>query len=210
MAQLYFKFSTMESGKSLDLLKSVYNYETQGKKVLVFTSQVDTRNGEIPEDAKEWLIYTRIGLQRHAWLIERVDAFQMAKEFKPDCVFVDEAQFIKEEYIIALSDIVDELHIPVICYGLKNDFLNNFFPGSGPLLLYADKIEELKTVCVYCNHKATMNMREVDGEPSFDGDQICVDKNEDKDKKKVRYVPVCRSCYKKFKKIYLLKKKSAA
>lgn len=149
MARLYFIYSTMDSGKSLDLLKSAHNYENQNKNILLFTTEKDTRNGKIPDNAIVGTISTRLGLKREAYLIERVNAFNLAKEKSPHCIFVDEAQFIDEKYILILANIVDMLNIPVICYGLKNDFKNNLFEGSRALLLYADKIQELKTVCIY-------------------------------------------------------------
>lgn len=192
MARLYFIYSTMDSGKSLDLLKSAHNYESQDKNVLLFTTEKDTRCGKISSNATTGIISTRLGLKREAYLIERVDAFRLAQDESPHCIFVDEAQFIDEKYILILANIVDMLNIPVICYGLKNDFKNNLFEGSRALLLYADKIQELKTVCIYCNKKATMNMRVIDGNPEFEGEQIKIGGNES-------YKPVCRCCYMKFK-----------
>lgn len=197
MAQLFFKYSTMNSGKSLDLLKSVHNYEEQGKKCLLFTSEKDTRNGNLNSKQKDGTIYTRLGITAHAWLIERVDPYKMAEYEKPHCIFVDEAQFLIKEKVLSLAAIVDELNIPVICYGLKNDFQNNLFEGSRNLLLYADKITELKTICFFCDRKATMNMRTVNNTPVFDGTQICIDKNKETN---IKYISVCRKCYMRIKK----------
>lgn len=121
MAQLYFIYSTMNSGKSLDLLKTAHNYESQGKKVLMFTSRKDTRTNP---DCNNSIgkISTRIGLEREAYLIENVDCFELASKISPNCVLVDEAQFLEKSQVLKLAQIVDELGIPVICYGLKNAF----------------------------------------------------------------------------------------
>lgn len=201
MAQLYFIFSTMNSGKSLDLLKTAHNYESQGKKVLMFTSRKDTRSNP-DQDSPIGKISTRIGLEREAYLIENVDCFELASKLSPDCILVDEAQFLDKSQVLKLAQIVDELGIPVICYGLKNDFQNNLFEGSAALLLYADKIQEMKTVCWYCNRKATMNMRLKDGKPVFEGNQIEVGGSQGDEfskKSKYSYVPVCRKHYMIFK-----------
>jgi len=201
MAQLYFIYSTMNSGKSLDLLKTAHNYESQGKKVLMFTSRKDTRTNP---DCNNSIgkISTRIGLEREAYLIENVDCFELASKISPNCVLVDEAQFLEKSQVLKLAQIVDELGIPVICYGLKNDFQNNLFEGSAALLIYADKIQELKTVCWYCNRKATMNMRLKDGKPVFEGNQIEIGGNYQDEffkRSEYSYIPVCRKCYMKFK-----------
>ncbi|KNF09276.1 thymidine kinase [Gottschalkia purinilytica] len=197
MAQLFFIYSTMNSGKSLDLLKSAHNYTIQGKVPLLFTSEFDTRNIEITDNDLKGEIFTRVGLKQEAWLIERVNVISLVKSSNADCIFVDEAQFLKEKHVITLTEIVDKLNVPVICYGLKNDFLNNLFEGSKMLLTYADKIQEMKTICFYCNRKATMNMRLINNVPHFSGQQICIDEN--KQDKEVSYLPVCRKCYMNFK-----------
>lgn len=186
----------MNSGKSLDLLKTAHNYESQGKKVLVFTSDKDTRYKDINNNDFKGIIKTRIGLQREALLLERFlknyNYLEDIKEGNYDCILVDEAQFLPREAILALVGVVDKLKVPVICYGLKNDFRNQLFEGSEALLIFADKIQEIKTVCTYCDRKATMNMRIMNGKPEFDGAQIQMGGNES-------YVPVCRQCYKQRK-----------
>lgn len=193
MAKLYFIFSTMNSGKSLDLLKTAHNYTNQGKKILLFTTSVDSRNGSLGKDEIEGIISTRLGIKEQAYLIEKVDPFFLAKEKNPACVMVDEAQFLDENIVLKLVDIVDLLDIPVICYGLKNDFQNHLFSGSEALLIHADKIQEIKTVCVYCDNKATMNLRKLNNKPIFTGDKIVIDS--ESINKKIAYEPVCRKCY---------------
>ena len=105
------------------------------------------------------------------------------------CILIDEAQFLSREQIVQLSRVVDMLDIPVMCYGLKNDFQNNLFEGSEALLLYADKIQEIKTICMKenCGKKAIMNLRLSDGKPVYHGEKIQIG---DED-----YVPVCRKHY---------------
>ena len=192
MAKLFFIYSTMNSGKSLDLLKTAHNYESQGKKVLVFTSDKDTRYKDIADDDELGIIKTRMGLERDAYLLERFynrpDALDSIEAGDYDCVLVDEAQFLPEAAVLFLVDLVDKLGIPVICYGLKNDFSNKLFEGSRTLLIYADKLQELKTVCTYCDRKATMNLRVIDGVAEFNGAQIVMGGSES-------YLPVCRPCY---------------
>ncbi len=182
MAQLYFRFSTMNAGKSTEVLKIAHNYEEQNKKVVLFTPSIDDRFGK-------GKITSRMGFQREAIIINsRTDMFKLVEEKKPDCILVDEGQFLTREQVIILTHIVDRLDIPVIVYGLKNDFRNRFFPGSEALLLFADKIEEIKAVCWHCHKKATMLIKYKDGHPVNDGPQIEIGGND-------KYVSVCRKCY---------------
>ncbi|WP_199620426.1 thymidine kinase [Paenibacillus alkalitolerans] len=186
MAKLYFRYGTMNSGKSLEVLRVAHNYEEQGKKVLLFTPSIDSRYGV-------GLVTSRIGIQREAVITKAdIDMAAIAKERMPDCVMVDEAQFLSVHQVLQLTDIADDLDIPVLAYGLRADFLGKLFPGSEALFSWADKIEEIKTICWYCNRKATMNMRYKDGIPVFQGEQIHIGGNES-------YLPVCRRCYKEAK-----------
>ena len=188
MAQLFYTYSTMSAGKSLDLLKVNHNYREQGKKTLLFTPRIDTRHGE-------GKITSRIGIQEDALSVdyefnfyEYVKRNKIVSE-KVYCILIDEAQFLSREQIVQLSRVVDMLDIPVMCYGLKNDFQNNLFEGSEALLLYADKIQEIKTICMKenCGKKAIMNLRLSDGKPVYHGEKIQIG---DED-----YVPVCRKHY---------------
>lgn len=184
MAQFYFKYGAMNSGKSIEILKVANNYEEQGKSVVLFTSAVDDRSGL-------GMIASRIGLQRQAYVIEEeTNVFDEVSQLdhKPACVLIDEAQFLKKDHIIQLARIVDDLSIPVMAFGLKNDFMNHLFEGSKYLLLYADKIEEIKTICWFCHKKATMNLRLADGKAVYEGEQIQIGGNES-------YYPVCRRHY---------------
>ncbi|MFC0215600.1 thymidine kinase [Paenibacillus chartarius] len=182
MAKLYFRYGTMNSGKSIEVLRVAHNYEEQGKKVLLFTSVVDDRYGI-------GKVASRIGMQKEAAVVDDdMDMFAIAQSERPNAILVDEAQFLGEKQIKQLVDIVDSLNIPVMAYGLRADFLGQLFEGSYHLLALADTIEEIKTVCWYCDKKAIMNMRCKDGIPVFEGEQIMVGGNDS-------YVPVCRKCY---------------
>lgn len=189
MAQLYFRYSTMNAGKSIEVLRVCHNYEEQGKRVLLFTSSHDDRYGK-------GVVASRIGVQKEAIIIgDETDIYNEVEKHNrnPDrlfCVLVDEAEFLKEHHIFQLSRIVDDLDIPVICYGLKNNFKNELFEGSEALLRLADKIEEIKTVCTVddCRRKATMVLRFQDGKPIYDGPEILIGGND-------LYKSVCRKHY---------------
>jgi thymidine kinase len=187
LAKLYFRYGTMNSGKSIEVLRTAHNYEEQGKKVLLFTPSVDDRSGT-------GIVASRIGMQKHAIVIkDDIDMVQIALQERPNCILIDESQFLHKSQVEQLVRIVDELDIPVIAYGLRADFLGDLFPGSYQLLAIADKIEEIKTICWYCNKKAIMNMRLDNGKPVFHGEQIKIGGNES-------YLPVCRKCYSELKK----------
>ncbi|KRL07967.1 thymidine kinase [Liquorilactobacillus hordei] len=183
MAQLFFRYGTMNSGKSVELLKVAHNYRESGKIVILFTSSLDTRSGK-------GKISSRIGISDSAIDLSPTSSVCDEINNNPDhisnvsCILVDESQFLTEKQVEELVSVVDILNIPVICYGLKNDFMNNLFEGSEALLKYADKIEEIKTVCKFCNRKATMNLRMVDGRPARKGEQLQIGDSE--------YYSVCR------------------
>ncbi|PWT30554.1 thymidine kinase [Limosilactobacillus reuteri] len=184
MAQLFFKYGAMNSGKSIDILKVAHNYEEQGKPVVLMTSGVDDRSGR-------GIIASRIGLERKVKpIMDDTNIYDYVNKMdrKIYCVLIDEAQFLKKEHVLQLIKIVDELNIPVMAFGLKNDFRNELFEGSKYLLIYADKIEEMKTICWFCPHKATMNLRIHNGKPVYKGEQVQIGGNES-------YYPVCRKHY---------------
>ena len=184
MAQLFFKYGAMNSGKSIDILKVAHNYEEQGKPVVLMTSGVDDRSGR-------GIIASRIGLERKVKpIMDDTNIYDYVNKMdrKIYCVLIDEAQFLKKEHVLQLIKIVDELNIPVMAFGLKNDFRNELFEGSKYLLIYADKIEEMKTICWFCPHKATMNLRIHNGKPVYEGEHVQIGGNES-------YYPVCRKHY---------------
>ena len=184
MAQLFFRYGAMNSGKSIEILKVAHNYEEQNKKVLICTSGIDNREGV-------GYIASRVGLKRTAVpVFDDTDIFSLVNDGYENisCLLIDEAQFLKKHHIIELTKIVDQMKIPVMTFGLKNDFRNELFEGSKYLLLYADKMEEMKTICWFCNKKAIMNLRFNNGEPIYSGEQILIGGNE-------QYYPVCRKHY---------------
>ena len=185
MAQLYYRYSTMNAGKSIELIIVAYNYEERGKHVLCLAPGADNRYGI-------GKITSRIGVSREAIIVN--DETNILKLFihenkkkKIDCVLVDECQFLKKHHVQELTEIVDSFDIPVMAYGLKNDFKNELFEGSYYMLVYADKIEEIKTIC-WCGRKATMVARVVDGKFVKTGEQIVVGGND-------MYVSLCRKHY---------------
>lgn len=186
MAKLYFRYSTMNAGKSIDLLRCSYNYTENNKKTLCFTSGKDNRYGKDK-------IKSRIGISIDAISIyDDTNIYNIVKEqIDIACVFIDEVQFLKKEHIFQLSDIVDELNIPVICYGLRSDFMLEIFEGSKYLMSLSDQIEEIKTICFECkSKKAIVNARIVNNKIVTQGEQVQIGGNES-------YKPLCRKCYKK-------------
>lgn len=170
MAKLYFYYSAMNAGKSTTLLQSEYNYRERGMRTLCFTPRLDDRYGS-------GLITSRIGLQRDA---KSFDAdFDLYADIRADhareplhCVLVDEAQFLTAAQVLQLSLVVDRLRIPVLCYGLRTDFMGEPFEGSKYLLAWAEELIEIKTVC-RSGRKATMNVRlDADGNRIRAGSQI--------------------------------------
>ncbi len=180
MAKLYFRYGTVSSAKSMNLLAVVHNYEAQNKKAILIKPRVDDRFGV--EKVK-----SRAGLERDADVI--VDDYShdhlSIEEFEnASCIVVDEAQFLAPQFVDFLRTITIELNIPVICYGLRTDFKRELFPGSKRLLELADAVEEVKTVCNYCNSKAVYNLKLLNGVPTTEGPQIDLGLEE-------KYLPVC-------------------
>ena len=187
MAQLYFYYSAMNAGKSTALLQSSYNYQERGMRTIVYTAEIDNRFGS-------GKVSSRIGLSSPAKLYNNETALfneiNALHRVEPvHCVLVDESQFLTREQVKALSDVVDILDIPVLCYGLRTDFRGELFTGSHYLLAWSDKLVELKTVC-HCGRKAGMVLRlDQNGAPFKEGEQVVIGGNE-------RYVSVCRKHYK--------------
>ena len=185
MAQLYYRYSTINAGKSIELIKVAYNYEERGKNVLTLIPAVDDRYGI-------GVITSRIGVQREAIVVNDdtniLELYMRENEkHKIDCVLIDECQFLKKHHVQELVEIVDSCEVPVLAYGLKNDFRNELFEGSYYMLIYADKIEEIKTIC-WCGRKATMVARVVDGQIVKQGEQVVIGGND-------MYVSLCRKHY---------------
>ncbi|MCG1010503.1 thymidine kinase [Salinicoccus sp. ID82-1] len=184
MAKLYYRYGTMQSNKSNQIITTHHQYTTQGKQCLAYSTPIDTRSGYRK-------IKSRIGLELVCEYITDTiydDVKAIHEKNRVHAVVVDEAQFLSKKDVHRLSDIADDLDIPVICFGLKTDFRNQLFQGSQVLLELADAIDELKTICQFCNKKATLNMRLLDGRPTNVGETIQIGDEE--------YVPVCRKCYK--------------
>ena len=173
----------MNAGKSTILLQASHNYQERGMHTLLLTAKLDIRSGP-------GVIASRIGLDATASTFrEDTDLYYLVKtadsEQKRSCVLVDEAQFLSKVQVWQLAKIVDQLNLPVMCYGLRTDFQGKLFPGSGELLAIADDIREIKTIC-YCGRKATMVVRQSnDGKVIKDGAQIEIGGND-------KYISLCR------------------
>ncbi len=189
MAKLYFRYAAMNAGKSTALLQAAYNYEERGMAVVLLTAELDNRDGS-------GLIASRLGLSREAVtfnaahsMAERIAHAQQARWIaKLACVLVDEAQFLTPLQVEELHRWAHTLHTPVMCYGLRSDFMGKAFPGAATLLTLADDIEEMKTICE-CGKKASMNARFNDsGERVREGEQVLIGGN-------ARYRGLCPDCF---------------
>ncbi len=182
MAKLYFRYGTMDSAKSMNLLAVAHNYRKQGKRVILMKPRLDTRFGSST-------IASRCGLEADADLMVDDDTVLDPRDFAGlDCVLVDEAQFLPPAAIEDLRRITVDPGVPVICYGLRTDFKTRLFPGAQRLMELADGIEEVKVTCQYCAKKAICNLRFVNGAPTVHGPQIQLGADE-------HYAPVCWSHY---------------
>lgn len=187
MAQMYFYYSAMNAGKSTTLLQSSFNYQERGMTPVIFTAALDDRYGV-------GKVSSRIGLQSDAQLFNaETDLYREISNLNEvetrHCVLVDESQFLSRQQVYQLTEVVDKLHIPVLCYGLRTDFLGELFEGSKYLLSWADKLVELKTIC-HCGRKANMVIRtDENGVAIAEGDQVSIGGND-------KYVSVCRQHYK--------------
>ena len=194
MAKLYFRYAAMNAGKSTELLKDAHNYEERGLGVRLFTAKIDTRAGEGE-------IYSRLGLRRMGESFDDHTDFDAALAQAPasmpshardtpriDCVFIDEAQFLTPAQVEQLHRHAHLRDLPIICYGLRSDFLGQAFPGAAALLTLADSLEELKTICA-CKKKASMNARlDGAGRRVRTGAQVHIGGNES-------YVAMCPACF---------------
>lgn len=183
MAKLYFHYSTMNAGKSTLLLQASYNYRERGMQTYLLTAALDGRAGA-------GRIGSRIGLEAKADMFgETTDLFDLIEKRLRQgpcaCVFLDEAQFLTDKQVWQLARAVDDLDVPVMCYGLRVDFRGELFPGSATLLALADEMREARTIC-FCGRKATMVVRQdADGNALMVGEQVQIGGNE-------TYVSLCR------------------
>ena len=183
MAKLYFKYGAMGSSKTAQALITKYNYEENGMRVWLIKPAADSRDGEI-------ILRSRVGLEAPAEVIgATADICRLfEKRSKIDVIIADECQFLTPEQIDQLRSIVDEYDIPVLCFGLRTDFLSTLFPGSRRLFEVADTISEIKAICD-CGAKATTNARiDGDGYIVTEGAQILVGGND-------RYIAMCHKCW---------------
>lgn len=191
MAKLYFRYGTMGSGKSLDLLKVAYNYEENGMGVLILTSKIDDRYGNDIIKSRTGLSKPAIGVGTTDNIFDIVDYKKNIMNDKIDCVIVDEVQFFNEKHIKEMIDVVDKFDIPVMCYGLRSDFKGDpFSNATNYLLANADDISEIKTICSKCGKKkATMNARfDQNSKIIKTGSTIEIGGND-------KYKPMCRKCF---------------
>lgn len=181
MAKLYFYYGAMGSSKTANALMTKFNYEEVGQKALLCKPGFDTRDG-----AK--IVRSRIGLQEECILLEELRNYTEEQIKEYDCIIVDEVQFATWEQVDFLSDIVDFMDVPVVCYGLRSDFQNRLFPGSERVITIADHIQELKTVC-WCGRKAVCNARYNENGIVRVGEQFMLGANDS-------YKALCRKHYK--------------
>lgn len=196
MAKLRFYHGTMASAKSLRLLTTAYNFEEKGLSFMVLKPSCDTRDGED-------VIASRIGLKRECISVNKdVNLFKAVEEYnnilkanldKLEWILVDESQFLSAEQVEQLAEIVDEMDVEIMCFGLRTDFQSHLFEGSKRLMELADEIEEIKSRCS-CGRKTSINARfDNNGEIVFQGEQIVIGGND-------RYRPLCRKCWMQLKK----------
>ncbi len=187
MAKLYFYYSSMNAGKSTNLLQSSYNYKERGMNTLVLAPLLDDRFGA-------GKVTSRIGLETEATTFRTdTDLLKIVEECiaeKPlHCVLIDEAQFLTRDQVFQLSEVTDKMNIPVLAYGLRTDFQGEPFEGSKYLLSWSDNLKELKAIC-HCGTKATMVLRmDEDGKAVTEGSQVEIGGND-------RYVSMCRKHFK--------------
>ena len=181
MAKLYYYYGAMGSSKTANALMTIFNYWEVGQKALLCKPAMDTRDGNLT-------VHSRIGLEEKGILLEDFVKYTEEQVKEYNCIIVDEVQFATPEQIDFLSDVVDFMDVPVICYGLRADFQNRLFPGSERLIAIADHIQELKTVC-WCGRKATCNARYNENGIVREGAQVMLGANDS-------YKSLCRKHFK--------------
>lgn len=182
MAKLYFRYGTVGSAKTLNLLAVAHNYQQQNKRILLIKPALDIRFGKKS-------IKSRAGLEKEADILVEPGTNLFEHPFSGvDCILLDEAQFVSAAIIEQLRSITYCFNIPVICYGLRSDFRTHLFEGSKRLMELADSIEEIKATCHFCNKKSIMNLKHVNGVANVSGPSIQLGAEE-------TYFPACYSCY---------------
>lgn len=182
MAKLYFRYGTVGSAKTLNLLAVAHNYKQQEKKVLLVKPKIDNRFGEQQ-------IKSRAGLEMNADILVDEDTKLLGYSWEGiSCILVDEAQFLSAFHIQELRQLTVIQNIPVICYGLRTDFRAQLFEGSLRLMELADRIEEVKATCHYCHCKSIMNLRHINGQACLEGPSIQLGAEES-------FYPTCYACY---------------
>lgn len=182
MAKLYFRYGTVGSAKTLNLLAVAHNYRQQGKRVLLLKPELDTRFGK-------GSIKSRAGLEMSADILVGPETELLSLDFDNiSCLLVDEVQFLTADIIDQLRQITLQKDIPIICYGLRTDFRGKLFEGSLRMMELADSIEEVKATCYFCNRKSIMNLKHVNGVATLDGPSIQLGAEE-------KYFPACYRCY---------------
>jgi thymidine kinase len=207
MSKLFYYYGSMASAKTLRLLSTAYNFEEKGVQIMVLKPALDTRDGE-------GIIRSRAGLERKCIMIDKdVNLYKAIKAYKNvldaqleslKWIIIDECQFLTEEQVDQLSDVVDFLDISVMCFGLRTDFQSRLFPGSKRLFEIADDIEEIKSTCECGENKTSINARfDENGEIIIEGSQVEIGGNE-------RYRAICRRCWKNKVRDKLMKENEAS
>ncbi len=182
MAKLYFRYGTVGSAKTMNLIAVAHNYRAQNKIAILLKPKLDSRFGTD-------VIKSRSGLKMDAdILLEPGRSLDTTAIRGAHCLLIDEAQFLDEATIDGLKEIASSLNIPVICYGLRTDFRRRLFDGAKRLMELADSIEEVKSTCSFCNRKAIFNLKFCNNQPTTEGPSIDLGAEE-------KYLPVCSSCY---------------
>lgn len=203
MSKLYFHYGAMSSGKSAHLLQAAHNYEISGRKVLIAKPSIDIKSGDS--------VSSRLGISRQIDFIIKpsTNVFETFNEYNQEqlqtkgepiaCLLVDESQFLTKDQVDQLLKIATFLKVPVMCFGIRTDFLTHGFEGSDRLLQVAHTIDEMKTICGKCGEgKAILNARKDNGEFVFEGDKVSIDISNDtvkKQKHHITYESLCSACY---------------
>ena len=190
MAKLYFRYGAMGCGKTRDIMKVWHNYEEKGKRAIIIKPGVDTKGNDkiVSRDNSELKVDFLVGKDVNIYTL--ISGYIVDNNL--NCILVDEAQFLEPHQVEELTDICDLLDITVMCYGLRSDFQNKLFPGSASLFVYANEIEEIKTIC-QCGDGAIHNVRfNKEHEIVLEGEQVVIDGAGDD-----TYESMCRNCRKK-------------